>query len=582
LPGGPRNLVDYKGLTVRARLQAWLDETHSTAFELRRHFLLRFFDSEFVSSPGQWRVVMGGAIGILASLILVFAQAYFHKYAELSKFEDLEPYQLALVADLLFFATLAMLMLGLFTTLQWPALFPGLRDYLALAALPVRMREVFTAKFQALLAIAVVVTVATTILPSLVFPAVANLKIIYAPAIFLSFSCAGLFVFLSLVAFQGVLLNLLPIRQFSRVSLAIQGIFLSAFLCALPFVFSIPNLHQSMKLRPDWALAFPPVWFLGQVQFIVGDREPFAIRLAAIGAIATIAAAGAALLTYFWSYRRHRKRVIESPSVEAGSAGILPLGTIDRLLPNERRLAVFVFIAKMLRRSRQHRLILTAYIAIALAIIFEGFVSLGLANKSWTSGAARQVVIAAPLALSLFLLAGLRYLFRLPIELRANWVFRIHEPGRGTEMLEGMERFVYFCALLPVVLITLPLEMKLLGVSTGLEASLLCALPSMILVEFLLFRFERVPFTSSYLPGQRPLVEVLLDYAVAAIVYVWTLSIFIRLALGSLALAASAFVGFLVLWWWLRRVRLDWRPLGRLEFDEIGEPVVQLLEIDKD
>lgn len=550
---------------MRARLQAWLEETHSTGFELRRHFILRFFDSEFVSSPGQWRVVMGGAIGILASLILVFAQAYFHKYAELNKLEDLEPYRLALLADLLFFATLAMVMLGLFTTLQWPALFPGLRDYLALAALPVRMREVFMAKFAALLVIAAVVTIATTILPSFVLPAVANLPLIYVPAIFLSFSCAGLFVFFSFVALQGVLLNLLPVRQFSRVSLAVQGLLLSVLLCALPFVFSIPNLHPSMRLRPDWALALPPVWFLGMVQFVAGDREPFEIRLTVIGALATAATAGAALLAYFWSFRRHRKRVIEAPAVEAGSAGILPAGAIDRLLPNERRLAVFVFIGKMLGRSRQHRLILTAYVAIALAIIFEGFMSLALTNQSWTGGAARQVVIAAPLALSLFLLAGLRYLFRLPIELRANWVFRIHEPGRGTEMLEGMEWFVYIFAVLPVMLITLPLEIKLLGLSVGLEASLLCALPAMILVEVLLFRFERVPFTSSYLPGQRPLVEVLLGYAVAAIVYVWTLSILVRVALGSPAVAAGTFVGFSALWWWMRRVRLDWRPVGRLE-----------------
>jgi hypothetical protein len=32
----------------------------------------------------------------------------------------------------------------------------------------------------------------------------------------------------------------------------------------------------------------------------------------------------------------------------------------------------------------------------------------------------------------------------------------------------------------------------------------------------------------------------------------------------------------------MRRVRLDWRPVDRLEFDETSEPVVQLLEIDKD
>src|SRR5712671_5136269 len=118
------------------RFREWIAETHSTGFELRRHFFLRFFDSELVSTPGQWQVVAGGALGILLSLSLVFTQAYYHKYVELNKLPTPEPQHLATIADVLFLIVLAMFLIGLFTTLQWPALFPGLRDYLALGALP--------------------------------------------------------------------------------------------------------------------------------------------------------------------------------------------------------------------------------------------------------------------------------------------------------------------------------------------------------------------------------------------------------------------------------------------------------------
>src|SRR5713101_8043235 len=200
---------------ILTRLGARLDETHSTRFELCRHFFLSFFDSDVVSSPGQWRVVAIGALAILLSSSLIFVQAYWHKYIVLDALESPAPYRLALVADALFLITLAMFVIGLFTTLQWPSLFPGLRDYLALASLPVRMRDVFVAKFAALVGFAGLFIVATTLPPSMLLPAVmagryaidSKLQI---PAIFVSSSAAALFVFFSLVAVQGVLLNILP------------------------------------------------------------------------------------------------------------------------------------------------------------------------------------------------------------------------------------------------------------------------------------------------------------------------------------------------------------------------------------
>src|SRR5712671_5425408 len=111
----------------------WLEETHSTGFELRRHFFRRFFDSDLVSTPGQWRVVAIGALAILLSSSIIFIQAYWHKYMGLDEMPVPGPYRMALVGDALFLITLAMFVIGLFTTLQWPSLFPGLRDYLALA-----------------------------------------------------------------------------------------------------------------------------------------------------------------------------------------------------------------------------------------------------------------------------------------------------------------------------------------------------------------------------------------------------------------------------------------------------------------
>jgi hypothetical protein len=576
---------------VAHRLNEWLEETHSARFELCRHFFLRFFDSELVSTPGQFRVVAIGAIAILLSSSLIFVQAYWHKYMALDGLPTPEPHHLATIADALFLVTFGMFVIGLFTTLEWPSLFPGLRDYMALASLPVRLREIFIAKFTALVTFAGVVIIATTFPPSALMPTVSagrysTHSILQVPALFISCSLAALFVFFSLVAVQGILLNLLPTRQIARVSLAMQGVLLTILLCGLPMVFAIQNLQDSMKLRPDWAVWAPPVWFLGLEQVILGNSEPYALRLARIGLVAVAGATAFAILMYLWSYRRHRVRLIESAAITPKTVKRTWTGLADRMIPDPRKLAVFAFITKTLARSPHHRLVLTGFSAVALAVIFESFISLALSPDFRgflaRSSAVREAAISAPLALSLFVLAGFRYLFRLPVEIRANWVFRVNEPGNRLEFLTASGEFLVFFAVVPVALITLPLEMFFLGPGTGLAAAILCLLPSLILMESLLIRFERVPFTSSYLPGRRPLVETLLIYGMAVGIYVWIFSLIVNWALGGPRSALGLFIILLAIWLKVRKGRLEDLEVGKLEFEELPEPAVQTLSIFRD
>lgn len=570
---------------LRTRLRIWMEETHSSGFELRRHFLLRFFDSEFVASPGQWKVVVGGVLALVFSLSILYSQMYYHKYRLLNRLPTAEPYQTAVLADVLFIITLSIFLMGLFTTLQWPSLFPGLRDYLALAALPVRMSQVFVARFTALLSLAALFVFAINFLPSLVLPMdmagdyYGMAAIRQVPAMFLSCSLAAWFIFFALVALQGVLLNALPVRWFPRVSLTVQGALLAILLCGLPLVFSIPDLYRFMRLRPAWAVWAPPLWFLGLDQAIVGSREPFILRLAWLSLAGVAGVAALALVTYLWSYRRHRTRLLESPTVESAPGRAYLAALSDRFMRNPRELAVFAFIAKMLGRSRQHRLVLTAFAAIALALIVESFVSMAAGHNFQ---GLRQAVISAPLALSLFVLAGYRYLFRLPVELQANWIFRVNEPGNRLAFLDGVERFLLYCAVLPVALLTLPLEVRFLGPRDGCVAAAVCLAPSLVLMELLLTQFDRIPFTSSYLPGQRPLTETVVRYIIAVALYVSVLSSVINWSLQSAGWTLALLGALLLLWWRVRSARRMLRQIGQIEFEELPEPAVMTLDIDRD
>jgi hypothetical protein len=398
----------------------------------------------------------------------------------------------------------------------------------------------------------------------------------------------GLFVFFTLVAFQGVLLNLVPIRLFTRISLAAQGLLLASLLAGLPFVFSVPALYDRIDPLPSWSLYAPPLWFFGIDQIIFGNREPTIALLARIAVFAVLASAAAAILAYVWSYRRHRIRVLESPSVD--SAALLrlwPHSLIERMLTDARALGIFAFISKMLGRSRQHRLILTAFTAISLALISQEFAKIALVGSHFHTispsiGGVRELIIAIPLGISFFLLAGLRYLFRLPIEIQANWLFRTVEPGHAPALLMGVERFLWAFGAVPVAVLTLPIQASLLGIRTGVAAAMMCLLISFLLIEFLLFTYEKIPFTSSYLPGRRPLIETVLKYSVATACYVWgfaaLVSFVIKTATSTMSFTAILAVG----WWQLRRARLAGRQISRIEFEEVFEPAVQLLGIEHD
>ncbi len=585
---GRRSETDHWTPTVCPTFDAWIAETHSSAFELRRHFFVQLFESEFVSVPGQGKVVVGGVLAMLFSIGVVFVQAYYHKYLALNQLEDGGPFRTALLADALFMVTLTMTATGLFTTLQWPALFPTLRDYLALAALPARVRDLFIAKLAALFAFAALVILAIALPLSLLLrvvmegPYAINLPR-QAPALFISSSLAGI---VRILLFSGVARRALEPHAGASVSARFVGcagsMLLVVFMCGLLLVLRVPSLLPWMNLRPGWAVYVPPCWFRGLEQVMAGNSEPLAVNLAWKSLAGLLGSAAAALIAYWWSYRWQRVRVLESPAVESSGRVYLPASVPAYLLPNLRSLAVFGFIAKSLARSRQHRLILTGFGAAAVALIAEGFASLALGRGlNLRTPVFREAVIAVPLTLSLCTLVGLRYLFRLPVELRANWIFRVHAPGHAMEFLAGVERFMFYCGAIPVTIATLPVEVRLLGPRAGFIASVLCLLISLTLMELLLLSFEKVPFTSSYLPGRKPLVETVLYYTAIGTLYIGILGSLVQGVLRVPAFSAGLAILLSAAWWMARRIRLKTR-IDRLEFEETQEKAVQQLLIERD
>jgi hypothetical protein len=149
-------------------------------------------------------------------------------------------------------------------------------------------------------------------------------------------------------------------------------------------------------------------------------------------------------------------------------------------------------------------------------------------------------------------------------------------------MLRGAEAFLWLIGLLPLALLTFPAEIALLGPRSGTLVALLCILSSGVLLNLLLFSYERIPFTCSYLPGQRPLVDVFIGYGLAAAGYVSSLAALISWASERPARSAVLAAILLIIERTLRRYRRTSLLIHRLVFEELPEPTVRTLSIERD
>ena len=158
----------------------------------------------------------------------------------------------------------------------------------------------------------------------------------------------------------------------------------------------------------------------------------------------------------------------------------------------------------------------------------------------------------------------------------------MNELGNRPVFLSAVRQFLLCFAVAPVALLTLPLEMRVLGPATGVVAAILCLLPPLTLMECLLIHFEKIPFTSAYLPGRRPLIETLVLYGIAVIFYVSVLSTIVNWCLKGPGPTLVLFALLLSAWWLAGRARREDWEFGKLEFEELPEATILTSSIQRD
>jgi hypothetical protein len=480
---------------------------------LTRHFFAGLFDLGFLSDTGTesfTRMVLGCCV-VFFSFGLLITRIFTAAHALLP---SAEAFRLALLANHAFLIAVPMWIVSFVTVLVGHSLFPDETDYRVLMALPVPRHLIFGAKLLALALFAAlfILSAHVALLPLSLLMSTGMFVGFPWPVQFSAYLVASLlasgFSVMAVAAVQGLLILTAPRGRLLAVSAALRSAMLCVLVIVLPLVLRLPAQAGSFANGSWWLYAAPPVWFLGVERWLLGDvSRGYVIPLTAIAGAAVASAAALAVGSYVYLYRRF-DRVLVQP-VPAGARADRRVAWTRSARPVRSRpvfVAVRTFTRLTLRRSVLHQGILVAVSAAGAGLVANSLIGAGFAG--WVAGGGRAgaalvaSVVWAPFALIFVASLAVRLALAVPIDQRANWVFRItEEDGARVEQLAAAVHTVRRLGVVVPLLLMAPLEAMVLGWDTiGVSAvALLCG---WLLVEILMRHWDRIPFTCSYIPGK--------------------------------------------------------------------------------
>ena len=558
---------------------------------LYREFLFRMIDLDMLSAQGDAGRLFGQFAGLLV---------YFSSMLGLGAFffdaRRMTPEKLLLTnwGTEHFLISTTMLVVGLFAVLSWDSTFLDRRDVFVLAPLPISGRTLFLAKVAASAAALSITVAALNVGTGLTWPMIfmpvgsgfLGLLRCYA-AYWIAMFAAGAFIFCSVLVVQGLAAQL-PRRRFLRLSAFLQ---MGAFCLFLCVYFLQPSLASPRALaaagNQRLLATLPSYWFWGMFQALNGStaRQPaiaLLVRRAWTGlALAAFGAAAAFLLSYF----RTLRKIVEEPDIVPAARGFawpLPFG-------NSLATAVVLFSARTLVRSRQHRLILAFYLGLGFTMVI--FLMKALLAQQERLGASTGVLshqANAPLLASTVVMMsawvfGVRIVFAMPLELRANWIFRVTSVRKTAEYLAASRRPLFVLAVAPVWLGSAALLCSIWPWRAVLQHLVVLGLWGMILAYASLYGFQKIPFTCSYLPGKSNMTFAFLGF--------W---VYVNLVAGGANLERRALdrpASFAAMAALLAAAALcvRWRTIARakseeseVQFEETMPPAILVLGLNRD
>ena len=443
-------------------------------------------------------------------------------------------------ADRMFFLLYGMLAAALLASVMWEALLPDRTDQEIVGVLPVLPRTLAAARLAAAVIVAAIFSSAIS-LPAGIMMAVAapsHPALGFLPTVLVAHVLAtmggSLFAFTALLAARGAIAFCLGDQSSERLATLLQLITITALAEIFFFIPSVlPALVTRMIDGDPLARALPPVWFAALYSWLVGTPHAALASAAWMAPLAVATAIAVVVPLYLVPAAMLARRTVETQRRQhAGLISSLARSVAFALPSSAVVRGVVVFVVASLLRSRRHRLIVTTYLGMAIAI---GTMSLIAGSIRGTIALDHPGVslLSLPLVLTFFMALGLRSAFAIPTDIDANWPFRLARPT----VMAAIDATVIAILLVGALPIAAAASAGAIVLGWGLRLSAAVGainlLSAIVLVEWALSDWRKVPFTCGYLTDAESLKSRWLSRIVPLILFAFVNAAVQRNALRS-------------------------------------------------
>ena len=502
----------------------------------------------------------------LWSLVLVATPPAMYAFRQLLNYSALGFQKAAIVehaiqVDRMFFLLYGMLVAALVASATWEALLPDRADQEIVGSLPVRPRTLAAARLAATLWTAIVASAAVS-LPAATFLAVAapsHPSLGFLPVVFIAHivatMSASVFIFVLLLVFRALLALCFGAHTSERLATLLQLVTIAGLAEVFFFIPGvIPALVDRLAAGDPSALLIPSMPFAALYAWLVGLDYP-ALGFGALAApLLLIAATVVVIPIYLCSARLLARRALETqPHQHAGLVSTLARLAAAALPSSPAVRSVTTFTLTTLLRSRRHRLIVTAYLGLALAIGTLSVIAGGL-RGTLTFDQPAISLLALPLVAMFFAALGLRAAFTVPSDVDANWVFRLSQP-RVASAVDATVISLLLLSVVPVCALA-ALGALALGWTSHAAATMatLDIVSGLALAEWALRDSRAVPFTCARSGDAESLKSRWLGHITPLILFAFVNAAIQKAVLHS-DQSAAWYAGMVIAAWVAQRLR---------------------------
>jgi len=366
---------------------------------------------------------------------------------------------------------------------------------------------------------------------------------------------ASLFIFVLLLVFRALLALCFGAHLSERLATLLQLVTIAGLAEVFFFIPGvIPALVDRLATGDRAALLIPSMPFAALYAWLVGLTYPFLTFGALLAPLLLVASVAIVIPLYLCPARLFARRALESqPRQHVGLASTLACVAALAVPSSPAVRSITTFIVTTLLRSRRHRLIVSAYLGLALAIGTLSVIAGGLRGALAFNHPAISL-LALPLVTMFFATLGLRAAFTVPSDPDANWVFRLSQP-RLTSALDATLICLLLLSIVPIATVT---ALGALALGWTRHAAAMTAVLDIVcglaLAEWTLRDCRAVPFTCARSGDVQSLKSRWLGHMLPLILFAFVNAAVQNAVLRS-SRAAASYAGIVLVAWIVQRLR---------------------------